>query len=78
MLAGQQPLHLEPSAQVVAGEHELRGLAGRQHAAVVLAPHAAELRQVAPVRQVLGDELSQGVRSQMRYQGQQDEHGFVR
>ena len=40
-------------AEVVAGEHELRRLPRRQHAAVVLAAHAAELGQVAALGQVL-------------------------
>ena len=52
VLARQQPLHLEPPGEVVAGEHELRRLAGRQHAAVVLAAHPAELGQVAALGQV--------------------------
>ena len=66
VLARQQALHLEPSGEVVPGEHELRRLAGRQHAAVVLAADAAELRQVAALGQVLADQPPEEVGAEVR------------
>ena len=67
------PLDLDACREVVPGEHELCRLAGRQHAAVVLAADPAELRQVAALGQVLADEPPEEVGPQVRHEGQQDD-----
>ena len=78
VLAGQQALHREPAAEVVTGEHELRRLAGRQHAAMVLGAHASELGQVAAFGQEATDHPAEEVGAHVGHEREQHEHVLVR
>ena len=70
VFAAENTLHVQPLFQVVARQDELGGFARGKNAAVITAFDSAKFRKFAALRQMLGNELAEKVRLQVRHQSQ--------